>query len=129
MLAVATSLDPSCGHCLHHIDMPALAASTSPGKSQDLAGQVQKALVQLLRQCNHAVVLIQGIEAMPPRLLPVFINGLSEEGKFMDVGRDVHAFEALFIATIVMPTGDLQQVTYQPVHILCICIMLLRYAQ
>ena len=102
------------------MDMPALAASTSPGKSQDLAGQVQKALVQLLQNCSHAVVLIQGIEAMPPRLLPVFINGLSEEGKFMDVGQDVHAFEALFIATIVMPTGELQQVTYQPICILCV---------
>ena len=110
ILAVATSLDPSCGHCLHRFDMPALAAPKSPSERQELAGQAQKALVLLLQRCQHAVILIEGIESMPPQLLPVFIHALSEHGHFEDSGNQVSAYKALVIATVVMPTKDLLQV-------------------
>ena len=109
-VAVATSLSPSCGHCLHHFDMPAWAAASGPAHSPELAGQAQKALVSLLQQCNHAVVIIEGIEATPPALLPVLINALSEHGHFEDSGKQVPAFRALIIATVVMPTDSLEQV-------------------
>ena len=110
ILAVATSLDPSCGHCLHRFDMPDLAAPKSPSERQELAGQAQKALVMLLQRCGHAVILIEGIESMPPQLLPVLINGLSEDGHYEDKGQQVPAYKALVVATVVMPTKDLQQV-------------------
>jgi len=109
-MAVATSLGPSCGHCLHHFDMPSLAAANSPAQGAELAGQAQKALVMLLQQCSHAVVIVEGIESTPPALLPVFINALSELGHFEDSGKQVPAYKALIIATVVMPTHSLQQV-------------------
>ncbi|KAL0034289.1 hypothetical protein WJX77_007417 [Trebouxia sp. C0004] len=108
-MAVATSLSPSCGHCLHHFDMPSLAAATSPAQGAELAGQAQKALVTLLQQCSHAVVIVEGIESTPPALLPVFINALSELGHFEYSGKQVPAYKALIIATLVMPTHSLQQ--------------------
>ncbi len=109
-MAVATSLGPSCGHCLHHFDMPSLAAANSPAQGAELAGHAQKALVMLLQQCSHAVVIVEGIESTPPALLPVFINALSELGHFEDSGKQVPAYKALIIATVVMPTHSLQQV-------------------
>lgn len=109
-MAVATSLAPSCGHCLHHFDMPNLAAASCPDQGQELAGQAQKALVLLLQQCSHAVVLVEGMESMPPALLPVFINALSEHGHFEESGAQVLAYKALFIATVMMPTHTVQQV-------------------
>lgn len=108
-MAVATSLAPSCGHCLHHFDMPNLAAASCPDQGQELAGQAQKALVLLLQQCSHAVVLVEGMESMPPALLPVFINALSEHGHFEESGAQVLAYKALFIATVMMPTHTVQQ--------------------
>ncbi|DBB14001.1 TPA: hypothetical protein ACH3X3_000974 [Trebouxia sp. C0006] len=108
-MAVATSLGPSCGHCLHHFDMPSLAAANSPAQGAELAGHAQKALVMLLQQCSHAVVIVEGIESTPPALLPVFINALSELGHFEDSGKQVPAYKALIIATVVMPTHSLQQ--------------------
>ncbi len=109
-MAVATSLGPSCGHCLHRFDMPSLAAAHSPAQGAELAGHAQKALVMLLQQCSHAVVIVEGIESTPPALLPVFINALSELGHFEDSGKQVPAYKALIIATVVMPTHSLQQV-------------------
>ncbi|DBA65706.1 TPA: hypothetical protein ACH3X2_002756 [Trebouxia sp. C0005] len=108
-LAVATSLGPSCSHCLHRFDMPSLAAAHGPAQGAELAGHAQKALVTLLQQCSHAVVIVEGIESTPPALLPVFINALSELGHFEDSGKQVPTYKALIIATVVMPTHSLQQ--------------------
>ena len=108
--AVAKSLSPSCGHCLQHLNMPQLAAVNSPSQDAELAGLAQKALVATLRRCSHAVIVVEGIESMPPALLPVLINTLSEHGHFEDSGMQVSAYKALVIATTVMPTAALQQV-------------------
>lgn len=108
--AVAKSLSPSCGHCLHHLNMPQLAAANSPSQDSELAGLAQKALVATLRHCSHAVIVVEGIESMPPALLPVFINTLSEHGHFEDSGTQVPAYKALVVATTVMPTAALHQV-------------------
>ena len=90
--------------------MPSLAGANSPAQGPELAGQAQKALVLLLQRCSHAVVIIEGMESMPPALLPVFINALSEHGHFEESGNQVPAVKALFIATVVMPTDTLQKV-------------------
>lgn len=108
--AVVSSLSPGCGHCLQHFTMPQLAAMIRAGQGSDLAGQAQKSLVKTLQGCSHAVVVVEGIEAMPSALLPVFINALSEHGHFEHNGKQVPAWNALVVATVVMPTGDLQQV-------------------
>lgn len=108
-MAVATSLGPSCGHCVHHFDMPSLAAANSPAQGAEPAGHAQQALVMLLQQCSHAVVIVEGIESTPAALLPVFINALSELGHFEDSGKQVPAYKALIVATVVMPTHSLQQ--------------------
>lgn len=108
--AVVSSLSPGCGHCLQHFDMPQLAAVDRTGQGSDLAGQAQNSLVKTLQGCSHAVVVIEGIESTPSALLPVFINALSEHGHFEHDGKQVPAYNALVVATIALPTGDLGQV-------------------
>lgn len=108
--ALVSSLSPGCGHCWQHFDMPQLAAINRAGQGSDLAGQAQNSLVKTLQGCSHAVVVVEGIEAMPSALLPVFINALGEHGHFEHSGKQVPAWKALVVATVVMPTGNLQQV-------------------
>ena len=111
VLAVVKSLSPGCSNCLQRFDMPVLAAANSPSQGSELAGQAQKSLVAALRHCSHAIFVVEGIESMPPALLPVFINALSEHGHFEDSGMEVPAYKALVIATVVMPASGLQQVS------------------
>ena len=108
--AVVSSLSLGCGHCLQYFDMPQLAAIDRAGQGSDLAGQAQKNLVKTLQGCSHAVVVVESIELTPSALLPVFINALSEHGHFEHNGKQVPAWNALLMATVVMPSDDLQQV-------------------
>lgn len=108
--AVMSSLSPDCANCLHHFDMYQLAAVGEASQGPEQAGQAQKSLVALLQRCRHAVVVVEGIEAMPSALLSVFINLLSEHGHFEHDGSQVPAYKALVVATVTMPTGDLQKV-------------------
>lgn len=118
--AVISSLSPSCGDCLQHFDMPQLAAAVDrAGQGSDLAGQAQKSLVKTLQGCSHAVVVVEGIESMPSALLPVFINALSEHGHFEHDGKQVPAYNALVVATIVLPTGNLGQVSECLRYLVC----------
>lgn len=108
--AVMSSLTPACAHCLQHLDMYRLAAIDEASQGPEQAGQAQKSLVELLQGCSHAVVVVEGIEATPSALLSVFINLLSEHGHFQHDGSQVPAYKALVVATVAMPTGDLQKV-------------------
>ena len=90
--------------------MPHLAAIDRAGQGSDLAGQTQKRLVATLQACSHAVVVVEGMESMPPAVLGVFINALSEHGHFTHIGREVPAYKALVVATVLMPTSKLQKV-------------------
>lgn len=90
--------------------MPQLAAINGAGQGSDLAGQAQKSLVKTLQGCSHALVVVEGVESTPSGLLPVLINALSEHGHFEHNGKQVPAWKALVVATVAMPTGDLQQV-------------------
>lgn len=108
--AVINSLSPGCGHCLQHFSMHQLAAIIRANQGSELAGQAQKGLVAVLQGCSHAVVVVEGIEATPSALLPVLINLLSEHGHFEHDGSQVPAYKALVLATVAMPTADLQKV-------------------
>ena len=109
--AVLSSLSPGCGHCLQQFNMPQLVAAVDrAGQGSDLAGQAQKSLVTTLQGCSHAVVVVEGIESTPSALLPVLINALSEHGHFEQSGKQVPAWSALVVATVVIPTENLQQV-------------------
>ncbi|KAL3132509.1 hypothetical protein ABBQ32_009052 [Trebouxia sp. C0010 RCD-2024] len=114
--AVMSSLSPDCANCLHHFDMYQLAAVGEASQGPEQAGQAQKSLVALLQRCRHAVVVVEGIEAMPSALLSVFINLLSEHGHFEHDGSQVPAYKALVVATVTMPTGDLQKAAEQEVE-------------
>ena len=76
----------------------------------DIAGHAQKALVAKLQQCSHAVVIVDRIDALPTAVLPVLINALSERGHFWQDGQEIDTTKAMFIATMHVPPGLLQQV-------------------
>ena len=76
-----------------------------------------KARVAILRRCSHAVIVVEGLE--PPALLPVFINTLSEHGRFEDSGTQVPAYKPLVVATTVMLTASLQQVCASCIACMC----------
>ena len=45
----------------------------------DAPGAVQKLLAGFLRRCPRGVVILEGVDQLHPRLLPVWINALSEQ--------------------------------------------------
>ena len=59
-----------------------MQAGQAAHNSPDAAGAVQKELSGFLKDCPGGVVVVDNAQKLPPALLPVFINALSEQGSF-----------------------------------------------
>jgi hypothetical protein len=59
----------------------AQAGQASHGHA-DAPGAVQKLLAGFLKRCPQGVIVLEDVQKLHPRLLPVFINALSEHGHF-----------------------------------------------
>lgn len=57
------------------------AGQLSHGRA-DAPGAVQKQLGSFLKRCPQGVVIVENVHKLHPRLLPIFINALSEHGHF-----------------------------------------------
>ncbi|CAL8461868.1 g1399 [Coccomyxa elongata] len=99
-VALEKALPSSCRSCL----LSFKAGQASHGHA-DAPGAVQKELAGFLQRCPQGVVILQDVHQLHPRLLPVFINALSEHGHFEVDGKAVPSWGALYVATL-LDTGD-----------------------
>ena len=77
----AESADVICSKYHGNEAVWAQAGQMSHGHA-DAPGAVQKELAGFLQRCPQGVVILQDVHKLHPRLLPVFINALSEHGHF-----------------------------------------------
>ncbi|GMH43623.1 hypothetical protein BSKO_11545 [Bryopsis sp. KO-2023] len=68
---------------------------------EDLDGQVQHRIVQALKPCQKAVVIVDDAHRMPYKAAKVFTNALSEMGGFIDWGKHVPSTNALYLMSTV----------------------------
>ena len=66
--------------------MPAAEALSAVLQGQSLAkgdaqarGHLQSQLARTLLGCPNAIIIVEGLQQMHPGLLPIWINGLSEQ--------------------------------------------------
>ncbi|EIE25162.1 hypothetical protein COCSUDRAFT_40488 [Coccomyxa subellipsoidea C-169] len=96
-VALEKALPSSCRSCL-------LSFKASHGHA-DAPGGVQKLLAGFLQRCPQGVVILEDVQKLHPRLLPVFINALSEHGHFEVDGKAVPSWGALYVATMLDSDG------------------------
>mmetsp|Transcript_18768 Transcript_18768/g.52260 ORF Transcript_18768/g.52260 Transcript_18768/m.52260 type:complete len:414 (-) Transcript_18768:44-1285(-) len=94
---------PNClgKHCLLH-----LKASKFSDSKEDAAGRLQAKLVAFLQECPQGVVILDGLQHLDPRALPVLFSALSEHGQFLYNGKPVPSSGAVFVFTMAMELGS-----------------------
>ncbi|KAK9909097.1 hypothetical protein WJX75_007082 [Coccomyxa subellipsoidea] len=100
-LALEKALPSSCRSCILSLK----AGQASHGHA-DAPGAVQKLLAGFLKRCPQGVIVLEDVQKLHPRLLPVFINALSEHGHFEVDGKAVPSWGALYVATMLDANGE-----------------------
>jgi len=72
----------------------------------EAAGRMQAALVAFLQRCPQGLVVMDGLDLVDLRAMPVLFAALSEQGQFAHNGVTVLASRALFVFTAVLAGVD-----------------------
>lgn len=109
----ACGTDESCAYAAEHLGSTAPADSVLQLSASALSadrGKLQQQLAGFLREEPQGVVVVKGLDRLNPALLPVLINGMSEQGAYQHGGRSVAASGATFLLTWKAPQAVMAEV-------------------